>query len=524
MGGCELIRKRFIDDRYTLKIFKIPHVLSLFFPIVIILIVNIQWATALLAQGTGSSLRFFGNGVNDIDRVKIAIDDPPRPADVGATDFTIEFWINASALENTAAAITCGANYNWIFGNTIIDRDRFGENRGYGVSIAGGMIAFGLICDNSIFPSTWTICGVTNVLNEQWHHVAVQRRRSDGWMWLYVDGQVEAQVDGPDGDISYPDGVVTSFPNDPFIVIGAEKHDAGPQFPSYSGGIDELRISNVLRYSTNFTSSLQPFIPDSNTVALYHFDEGTGDIINDVSGALGGPSHGVRRFGGDPPGPIWVTDTPLPVTLINISATAGDQEVLLNWRTQSELENLGFEIYRAINSDDNYQLHESYRTNNNLVGAGNSNVLRQYQFTDSYLINGKIYWYKIADVDFHGNRTFHGPVSAVPNSKKIPVEAQQSTGNRFWLKQNYPNPFNSGTSIQFEIQSENTDPKRIKLIIFDNMGRKVKHLLHDWLPPGIYETYWDGLSDHGLPIPSGTYFLELKSGYFSKIMKINLIK
>jgi hypothetical protein len=43
------------------------------------------------------------------------------------------------------------------------------------------------------------------VLDGAWHHIAVQRRRSDGYMWLYVDGRLEAQGDGPDGDISYPD-------------------------------------------------------------------------------------------------------------------------------------------------------------------------------------------------------------------------------------------------------------------------------------------------------------------------------
>ncbi|MCI0442261.1 LamG domain-containing protein, partial [bacterium] len=35
----------------------------------------------------GSSLRFFGNGTGDIDRVKIQI-SPQVPADVGTSDFT----------------------------------------------------------------------------------------------------------------------------------------------------------------------------------------------------------------------------------------------------------------------------------------------------------------------------------------------------------------------------------------------------------------------------------------------------
>ena len=52
-------------------------------------------------QANGYSLRFFGNGSNDIDRVKIPIDDPATalpgpPIDVGAADFTIEWWMKTS--------------------------------------------------------------------------------------------------------------------------------------------------------------------------------------------------------------------------------------------------------------------------------------------------------------------------------------------------------------------------------------------------------------------------------------------
>ncbi len=271
------------------------------------------------AQGGGFSLRFHGNGVNDIDRVKIRIDDPATadpgpPADIGATDFTLEFWMKASASENTAGAVTCGGNINWIFGNIVFDRDRFNQDRKFGLSIAGGKLVFGVSGDGT---GDRTICGTSNVLNEQWHHIAVQRRRSDGWMWLYIDGVLEAEAGGPDGDISYPDdGVPGNFcggpctNSDPFLVIGAEKHDAGSAFPSYSGWIDEVRLSNALRYTSNFSRPSQPFTPDASTVALYHFDEGSGDAINDSSGVTGGPSNGTRRFGGSPDGPEWSTDTP----------------------------------------------------------------------------------------------------------------------------------------------------------------------------------------------------------------------
>ncbi len=269
--------------------------------------------------GGGFSLRFFGNGVNDIDRVKIQVDDPANsnpgpPVDVGATDFTLEFWMRANASENTAGPVSCGTNVSWINGNIVFDRDRFNQDRKFGLSIAGGQFVFGVSGQGT---GDFTICGATNVLDGQWHHVAVERRRSDGRMWLFVDGNLEAQGDGPDGDVSYPDdGVPGNFcggpctNSDPYLVIGAEKHDAGSSFPSYSGWVDEVRVSNVLRYSNNFIRPSRPFTTDVNTVALYHLDEGAGDVIGDASGAVGGPSPGIRRFGGSPAGPVWSTETP----------------------------------------------------------------------------------------------------------------------------------------------------------------------------------------------------------------------
>jgi hypothetical protein len=263
-----------------------------------------------------SSLRFFGNGVNDIDRVKVRIDNPADanpgpPADVGATDFTIEFWMRAAS-GNDAGTVSCGANVDWILGNVIIDRDRFAQDRKFGISMAGGRIVFGV---SGAGTGDRTICGTTDLRDSQWHHVAVQRRRSDGFMWLYVDGQQQASANGPDGDISYPDdGIPGSFcggpctDSDPFLVFAAEKHDVGSTYPSFSGWLDEIRLSAVLRYSANFSPPTAPFTADASTAALYRFDEGAGDFIGDS--AFGGASPGVRRYGGSPAGPEWSTASP----------------------------------------------------------------------------------------------------------------------------------------------------------------------------------------------------------------------
>lgn len=268
---------------------------------------------------TGGSLRFFGNGWGDIDRVKIRVDDPETvapgpPADVGATDVTIELWLRGDLADNPAGDIGCGWNYEWIYGNIVLDRDRYNQSRAFGLSLGAGRPVFGVSGDGS---RERTVCGSSVVLDGGWHHVAVQRRRSDGWLWLYVDGVLEDEGEGPGGDISYPDDGYPGdhcdgpcLASDPFLVLGAEKHDAGAVYPSFSGYMDELRLSTVLRYDGPFTLPAAPFAPDADTAALYHFDEGEGGVLGDSAGAPGGPSDGVLRVGGDPAGPEWSEVTP----------------------------------------------------------------------------------------------------------------------------------------------------------------------------------------------------------------------
>ena len=166
----------------------------------------------------------------------------------------------------------------WIYGNILLDRDVFGggDNGDYGVSVfGGGTIAFGVTRGSN----GNTVCSTVGVADGGWHHVAVTRSSSSGALAIYIDGRQRGTASGPTGDVSYRDGRSTSYPNDPYLVIGAEKHDAGSQFPSYPGWLDELRVSRAVRYTGDFTPPRSPLGVDANTVALYHADEGSGTVL-----------------------------------------------------------------------------------------------------------------------------------------------------------------------------------------------------------------------------------------------------
>lgn len=264
-------------------------------------------STATSLPAPSYSLRFFGTGSNDIDRVKIPLlnsSGSSLPVNVGAADFTIEFWLRFSPGENNSPACSEGED-NWIYGNIIFDRDIFGspDYGDYGISLYGGRIAFGVHNGST----GYTICGNSYLAENQWHHIAVTRKVT-GEMSIFVNGMLDRQYsNGPTGDISYNPGRSVSWANEPFLVIGAEKHDYNSNlFPSFSGWIDEIRISIGIRYTGTFIPPTAPFSPDANTVALYHFDEGSGITILDALGI----SNGVRKVGGPNNGPVYSPLTP----------------------------------------------------------------------------------------------------------------------------------------------------------------------------------------------------------------------
>lgn len=257
----------------------------------LIIVASLFYATLLPAQTSEYAIRFYGTGVGPPggqDRIKIRIDTPGNPLNIG-DDFTIEFWMRCRAADNNGVVYSTFNGDGWITGNVIVDRDIYfdGDYGDFGISIgavgSARVLAFGAARTNI----GRTIVGTNNVGDDAWHHVAVTRVSTSGLMRIYVDGRLDAEAIGPTGNISYRVGRATSFTNsDPFLVLAAEKHDAGPAYPSYNGFLDEFRvwtqaltqaqISNVYR---NVIATNTPGL-----VAYYRFEEGSGTNLFDSAG------------------------------------------------------------------------------------------------------------------------------------------------------------------------------------------------------------------------------------------------
>jgi len=82
---------------------------------------------------------------------------------------------------------------------------------------------------------------------------------------------------------------------------------------------------------------------------------------------------------------------------------------------------------------------------------------------------------------------------------------ETSTPNKFLLNQGYPNPFNSQITIPFTI----SQPGKVKLQIYNLLGKPVKRLLDKDCSPGHYSLKWNGRNERGLDVTSGIYIVKL---------------
>ena len=269
-------------------------------------------ATLGAITGTGSSqrhsLRFYGYRSNAENRVRIELDNPANPPiDVGAGSFTVEFWVLCSSSDVTVT--TNDVRYTHI----IVDHDVWGEPEGWCIGLRS-VSSQARVCFGSADDSWITITGGTNVGDSAWHHVAVTRNQSTGAVTIWVDGASDATRTYPTSDWSYPDALrPSSGANNQYLVLGGEKHGTEnfADSEAFTGYLDELRVSDNVRYTTSFSRPALPFTPDANTVGLFSFDRGTGTVARDSSQQSESViEHGELLVGGSPSSPAWATDSP----------------------------------------------------------------------------------------------------------------------------------------------------------------------------------------------------------------------
>ena len=97
-------------------------------------------------------------------------------------------------------------------------------------------------------------------------------------------------------------------------------------------------------------------------------------------------------------------EEPTAITLVSFTAQAGADGVALAWETGTEIDNAGFNLYRATSADGSYT-----QVNDTLIAAQGDPVSGgSYSFLDA--VGYGTFYYKLEDVDLYGASTLHGPV------------------------------------------------------------------------------------------------------------------
>jgi hypothetical protein len=190
-------------------------------------------------------------------------------------------------------------------------------------------------------------------------------------------------------------------------------------------------------------------------------------------------------------------DISLPVELSSFVAVALYNKVILTWVTESELNNLGFIVMRGDFANGPFVELDSYNSNSDLLGAGNSSTRQEYTFTDENVKNYSTYWYVLIDVNFNGVKQSHGP--------ELVYTKFDNFLRDFILYQNFPNPFNPVTRIPFNLPVES----KVSLKIFNVLGEEIHELVNTSLVPGFHEIVWDGKNTNNRLVGSGTYIYQI---------------
>lgn len=131
---------------------------------------------------------------------------------------------------------------------------------------------------NSNYVSTWSTISVPS---DTWYHVAATAWWENNLCYvnLYVNGVLAGSGSKWRENCHFS----TQQPKDLRLARHADS-EGGISGYDFNGFVDDLRISNSVRYTQNFQPPMLPFENDPYTLLLYHLDENTGaNSINDSS-------------------------------------------------------------------------------------------------------------------------------------------------------------------------------------------------------------------------------------------------
>jgi len=210
------------------------------------------------------------------------------------------------------------------------------------------------------------------------------------------------------------------------------------------------------------------------------------DVTNTVNGETGTVDVEMTNEGNDK-APDLHLEFVVPVELSSFNVTTIKNQVVLEWATETESNNFGFEIQRKSEKNDFSKIGF-------VPGNGTTTTPQSYNYTDGTVTSGA-YYYRLKQIDHDGS-------FEISNEKMVVL----STPTEFKLEKNYPNPFNPETTISYQIGNSLAGVADVKLNIYNSLGEMVCTLVNSKQAAGRYSVTWNGRDYNGNIVGSGIYF------------------
>jgi hypothetical protein len=195
---------------------------------------------------------------------------------------------------------------------------------------------------------------------------------------------------------------------------------------------------------------------------------------------------------------IPLKQEPTGITLTSFYAEVSQNGILTQWTTETEPNNVGFNIFRCTEENGSYS-----KVNDSLIPTlGDATTGASYSYVDKPEQAGD-YYYKLQSVSLDGSISFHGPIFVGLTSVQI---KKYAVPDNYTLSQNYPNPFNPETTIEFGLPK----PGFVEISIYDINGKLVRKLVSEQRAAGNHIVRWNANDELGNRITSGIYYYRMK--------------
>ena len=129
-------------------------------------------------------------------------------------------------------------------------------------------------------------------------------------------------------------------------------------------------------------------------------------------------------------------------------------------------------------------------------------------------------WDVLATDGVSNTYSSNGPYKLTIDASTVSTVDENNLPMDFALHANYPNPFNPTTSIKYDLPENAV----VSLMIYDIMGREIRHLVNETQSAGFKAIMWNGTNNYGQQVGTGMYLYHIKAGSFVQTRKMILIK